>query len=74
MNDFIENLEEFSRVGMDIGTAARQINDLMVLYAELVGYVGYVSARYPAVDKEAMLHIESMAEDRRKREEEIDAA
>mgnify|MGYP003137044825 FL=1 len=59
---------------MDIGTAARQINDLMVLYAELVGYVGYVSARYPAVDKEAMLHIESMAEDRRKREEEIDAA
>lgn len=72
MDELIENLEEFGRVGTDISTAARQISDLMVLYAELIGYVGYVSARYPSVHTEAMLHIEENA--RRKQEAITDVA
>ena len=72
MKDLIENLEEFGRVGTDISTAARQVGDLMVLYAELLGYVNYVSAKYPSVDIEAMLHVEENA--RREQEEVIDVA
>ena len=66
--DFIENLEQFTRVHHDVLDAAHQISDLANLYGELLAYQGYVEARYPQVHKEAMLCAERVAQARMDRE------
>ena len=66
--DFIENLEQFTRVHHDIADAAMQITHLSYLYGELLAYLGYVVARFPLVHKEAMFCAERIAPDREARE------
>jgi hypothetical protein len=66
--DFIENLEQFTRVHHEVSDSARQIGDLANLYGELLAYQGYVEARYPQVHKEAMLCAERIAQARVDRE------
>ena len=68
--DFIENLEQFTRVHHDIADAAHQITHLSYLYGELLAYQGYVEARHPQVHKEAMLCAERISQDREAREAE----
>ena len=71
--DFIENLEQFTRVHHDIADAAMQITHLSYLYGELLAYQGYVEARYPQVHKEAMLCAERISQARKDRELDRDA-
>lgn len=58
MTDTFKNLEAFRDVAAEAGNLAMQVADLATIHTELVMFHSYIAARYPDVEREAMLFVE----------------